>query len=81
VNFLTIGTFYGTDDLYDEIWYAAVLSYFQTTNFWVNKTCLHMQGITSHVRAVYSARAFSLGTSGFVFVTLRLSTIYIVMSY
>lgn len=25
VNFLTIGMFYGTDDLYDEILYGAVL--------------------------------------------------------
>jgi hypothetical protein len=67
--------FYGTDDLYDEILYAAILSYFQATNFWMNKTCLQMQGLPFHVRAVYSARAFSLATSVCVFVTLN-QTLY-----
>jgi hypothetical protein len=71
VNFLTIGIFYGTDNLYDEILYAAILSYFQATTFWMNKKCLQMQGLLSHVHSLYSARAFSLGTSVFVFATLN----------
>jgi hypothetical protein len=69
--------FYDTDDLYDEILYAAILSYFQATNFWMNKTCLQIQGLPSHVRAVYSARTFSLGTSVFVFVTLNQTVPYL----
>lgn len=67
--------FYGTDDLYDEI--LCCSSHFQATNFWMNKSRLQMQGLPSHVRAVYSARVFSFGTSVFVFVTLNQTVSYL----
>lgn len=35
-EFLTTGMFYGIGDLFDEILYAEILSYFQATNFGIN---------------------------------------------
>lgn len=72
---------YGTDYLYDEILYSAILSYFQATDLWMNQTCLQMQGLPSHVRAVYSARAFSLGTSVCVFVTLKKTVCHLYFNF